>query len=69
MLGGYVGAIYDVFRKGPDGFEWIEVVEGLENARAEVKNMNRANPGQMYVYDLRRKTVVRQAPGQDSTHF
>jgi hypothetical protein len=61
--------IYDVFRKGPDGFEWIESVEGLQNARTEVKKMMSADPGHTYVYDLRRRTVVRQGSTGNVTLF
>jgi len=64
-----VSDIYDVFRKGPNGFEWIEAVEGLQNAKTEVKIMMRADPGHTYVYDLRRTTVVRQVPANNLTLF
>lgn len=57
-------AIYDVFKKGPDGYVWVEAVEGFENARTRVRKLTRLEPGE-YVYDLRRKIVVRQVSEEE----
>lgn len=53
-----MGAIYDVFRKFPDGQVWVEAVEGMENARKRVMNIMNAEPGEYCVYDLAKKTIV-----------
>lgn len=61
-------AIYDVFRKFPDGQVWVDAVEGMENARVRVMNIMEAEPGEYYVYDLIRKTVVlRLSEGEKSS--
>lgn len=60
-----MNAIYDVFRKFPDGQVWVDAVEGLENVRSRVMKIMNSEPGVYYVYDLLRKTVVLRMPEDD----
>jgi hypothetical protein len=61
-----LNAIYDVFRKLPEGQVWIDSVEGMENARARVMRMIKAEPGEYYVYDLFHKKVVLRVSEEDT---
>jgi hypothetical protein len=50
---------YDIFRRVPGlGLIWVEAVQDLEIARARIASLLQSDPGDYYVYDLRRAQVV-----------
>jgi len=61
-----LNAIYDVFRKLPEGQVWIDSVEGMENVRVRVMRMMKVEPGEYYVHDLFHKTVVLRISEEDA---
>ena len=50
--------IVDIFDKLPDGSPmWIEAVEGLDNARARVKELRRRVPADYFIYSEQNGTI------------
>jgi hypothetical protein len=51
-MGGPVSYKLDIFRKLPDGqLLWIRAVEGLEEAKRQIFQLARINPGDYFIYD------------------
>ena len=58
---------YDIFRRLPDGGPiWIEAVQTLEGARARLRYLLEAQPGDYFVYDLVHNKIVEYAEYADS---
>jgi hypothetical protein len=54
-----VETIFDIFRGTNDrDAAWIEVVEGLSGARQRMEEIAAAKPGQYFVFDPQRHSVV-----------
>ena len=53
--------IVDIFARLPDGSPmWIEAVEGLENARARVRVLNRMVPRDYFLFSEQNGRVQRE---------
>jgi len=51
--------IFDIFRGTTDkGASWIEVAEGLSNARQRMEEIATDSPGQYFVLDSKSRSVV-----------
>jgi hypothetical protein len=62
-----VKVTYDIFRRLPDGGPvWIEAVETLEGARARLRYLLEAQPGDYFVYDLVQNKIIEYAEYADS---
>jgi hypothetical protein len=62
-----VKVTYDIFRRLPDGGPvWIEAVETLESARARLRYLLEAQPGDYFVYDLVQNKIIEYAEYADS---
>lgn len=65
--GELVKVTYDIFRRLPDGGPiWIEAVQTLEGARARLKYLLEAQPGDYFVYDLVQNKIIEYAEYADS---
>lgn len=54
----------DIFRRLPNGQSiWISAVDGLEEARGEVRRLADSNPGDYFVYDAGRSCQVYSISG------
>jgi hypothetical protein len=54
MLEVIVSYKLDIFRKLPDGhFLWVNAVEGLEEAKSQLRRLAKLNPGDYMIYDTR----------------
>lgn len=50
---------YDIFKNLPDiGPIWVEAVEGLDHARARLRELVNAHAGEYSLYDLTQKKIV-----------
>ncbi len=53
--------VVDLFARLPDGStKWIEAVEGLENARERMKELNRSSGGHYFIYSEQNGMVQRE---------
>ncbi|MGA2418921.1 MAG: hypothetical protein ABSG69_02460 [Candidatus Acidiferrum sp.] len=44
----------DIFKKLPDGqMAWVRSVDGMEEARLQLKRLEYINPGEYFIYDFR----------------
>jgi hypothetical protein len=51
--------IFDIFKRLPDGKPlWIEAVEGLAEARAQLHRLANATPGEYFIYSERKGGVI-----------
>lgn len=42
----------DIFRKLPDGrLLWIKAVVGIEEAKSQIRQLSRLNPGDYFIFD------------------
>ena len=58
---------YDIFRRLPDGGPiWIEAVQTLEGAKARLRYLLEAQPGDYFVYDLVQNKIIEYAEYADS---
>ncbi len=58
---------YDIFRRLPDGSPvWIEAVQTLEGARARLRYLLEAQPGDYFVYDLVQNKIIEYAEYADT---
>jgi hypothetical protein len=49
----------DIFKKLPDGkMVWVRVVDGMDEARVQLKRLEFINPGEYFIYDSRFDGVV-----------
>ena len=54
-------AVIDIFARLPDGSPmWIEAVEGLDAARARVRELNRVAPRDYFIYSERNGSIQRE---------
>lgn len=59
ILGGNVTLTLDIFKRLPDGQpEWIEAVEGLEEAKARLTRLALNSPADYFIYSVAHQTVV-----------
>ena len=50
---------FDIFRELPvGGYVWIKTVLTIEQARQDLDNLARSEPGPYLIYDPRRRTFV-----------
>jgi hypothetical protein len=50
---------FDLFRKLPDGEAmWIRAVEGLEEAKRQLRQLAEASPGDYFIYNTRNGQVI-----------
>jgi len=44
----------DIFKKLPDGqMAWVRSVDGMDEARVQLRRLEYINPGQYFIYDHR----------------
>jgi len=61
MLGVKMTRIVDIFAKLPDGSPmWIEAVEGIENARARIRELNQIAPRNYFLFLEQNGKVLRE---------
>jgi len=54
-----MNAKFDIFRKLPDGQPiWVKAVEGLEEAKRQLLEMENRAPGDYFIYDTRYGCVL-----------
>jgi hypothetical protein len=54
MLEVIVRNTLDIFRKLPDGqYLWVKAVEGLDEAKSQLRRLAALNPGDYMIYDTR----------------
>ncbi len=54
---------YDIFRDFPKGGPiWVEVVQGLENARARLTKLCESSPGEYFIFDSTAAKIVEKVP-------
>ena len=53
--------VVDIFARLPDGSPiWLEAVEGLQNARARMRELNRVAPRDYFIYSERNGSIERE---------
>lgn len=53
--------VVDIFRTLPDGStRWVEAIEGLEDARQRMKELNRQSSGHYFIYFEQNGIVQRE---------
>ena len=54
-----MNAKFDIFRRLPDGQPiWVKAVEGLEEAKRQLLEMENRAPGDYFIYDTRYGRVL-----------
>ena len=54
-------AKFDIFKKLPDGHPiWIKAVEGLDEAKSQLRQMAQSSPGDYFICNLRNGNVITQ---------
>ena len=54
-------AVMDIFARLPDGSPiWLEAVEGLQNARARVRELSRVAPKDYFIYSEQNGIIERE---------
>ena len=57
--GGTMGAKFDIFKRLPDGHPlWVKAVEGLEEAKAQLRGLMASSPGDYFIYSVRNACVI-----------
>ena len=49
---------YRIFKKLPEGPIWIESAISLHQCKERLARLDKASPGEYFVYDLRRARIV-----------
>jgi hypothetical protein len=53
--------VVDIFARLPDGSPiWLETVQGLQNARARMRDLNRVAPRDYFIYCERNGIIERE---------
>jgi hypothetical protein len=64
-----VNAKFDIFKKLPDGHPiWVTAVVGLEEAKRQLADMVRTEPGEYFIFSIRNGEVVPTSPTSPSDY-
>jgi len=60
-------AKFDIFKRLPDGHPlWVKAVEGLEEAKSQLRGLMAISPGDYFIYSVRNASIIQAHMAPDA---